>query len=151
MVNIRIRLVGPLQAEAFFCLSLDFNVLEKDSAWIEWEFCEACIACCWDILFEPRPNGLALCLTGSVMTWIWSRTWKKPVVKREQDWVVQKFVLQWLLRHVKAIQAKPLFLPITQEGKRRRLLTWLLGQLGLNIVHNTGFIIWKLFITSRVK
>ena len=25
------------------------------------------------------------------------------------------------------------------------------GQLELNIVHNTGFLIWKLFITSRVK
>ena len=33
-------------------------------------FCEACLARCWDIVFEPRPNGLVLGSTGSVMTWI---------------------------------------------------------------------------------
>ena len=89
--------------------------------------------------FEHRPNSLPLGSTGSVITIGLSingcSNSKKTVDKREQNWLVQKFGLRQLPRH-EAIQAEPLFLPITQEDKRSHLLTWLLGATGIE--YSTG-------------
>ena len=105
--------------------------------------------------FEPRPNSLMLGSTGPVITIGLSINGcshlKKTVDKREQDWIVQKFELRRLPWH-EAIQAESPVLPIAQEDKRRRLLTWLLGATGIEyVLHNTGCLKWKLSVTSRVN
>ena len=125
----RIRLVNwhPASRPSFLLLTRFWHTWERfcmNRGRFVWSM--RCTLLGYTCSFEHRRNRLALGSTGSAVITIslsinGCSHLKNTVDKTEQDWIVQKFGLQQLPRH-ETIQAEPLFLPISQEGKRRRLL-----------------------------